>query len=361
MNDNNEQQHERRRYNVIPDVDRQRLVTAFQDGQDYIQLAQRLGIARQTARNIIIRFRQRGNVLLRPRGGAHNRKIDEEMVVYWMEKIEIKTTITLKELVEQIRIDLPHKPHVTHQAASKTLDGRMYTIKDLRPVPAQWNTPERIDERVEFANYLMGDGLHVHKIFIDEFGFNVWTSRSKGRALRGQRAVRIVEGQRGKNVTVCLAISPVLGLVHSSIIEGGMKQELFAGFIMELAELLRYNDDPYVLLCDSVSSHLNAPNFGDQGQLKYLPKYSPFLNACEMAGSCLKAAVKRKTTEPAVQQEIYNREAPRNETLHNRRMRIVSREIENGLPTITVQKCAQYLNHVMGYMPRCIRRDPIYE
>ena len=128
-----------------------------------------------------------------------------------------------------------------------------------------------------------------------------------------------------------------------------MKQELFAGFIMELAELLRYNDDPYVLLCDSVSSHLNAPNFGDQGQLKYLPKYSPFLNACEMAGSCLKAAVKRQMTEPAVQQEIYNREAPRNETLHNRRMRIVSREIKNGLPTITVQKCAQYLNHVMGY------------
>ena len=113
-----------------------------------------------------------------------------------MEKIEIKTTITLKELVDQIRIDLPHKPHVTHQAASKTLDGRMYTIKDLRPVPAQWNTPERIDERVEFANYLMGDGLHVHKIFIDEFGFNVWTSRSKGRALRGQCAVRIVGGQR---------------------------------------------------------------------------------------------------------------------------------------------------------------------
>ena len=69
-----------------------------------------------------------------------------------------------------------------------------------------------------------GDGLHVRKVFIDEFGLSVWTSRSKRRAPRGQRAVRVVEGQRGKNVTVCLAISPLLGLVHSTIMEGGMNR-----------------------------------------------------------------------------------------------------------------------------------------
>ena len=122
---------------------------------------------------------------------------------------------------------------------------------------------------------------------------NVWTARSKGRALAGQRAVRIVEGQRGQNVTVCLAISPLLGLVHWVVFPGGMTQPQYCDFLMELAELLRYNNDEYVLLCDNVPSHLNAPNFGDQGTLKYLPKYSPFINACDMAGSCLEAAVKQ--------------------------------------------------------------------
>lgn len=140
-----------------------------------------------------------------------------------------------------------------------------------------------------------------------------------------------------------------------------MKQELFSSFIMELAELLLFTDNPYVLLLDNASSHLNVPNFGDQGQIIYLPKYSPFLNACEMAGSCLKAAVKRQLSDPAIQREIFNRQAPRTETLHNRRVRIVRQEIENGLPTITVNKCAEFVNHIMGYMPQCIRKEPIFD
>ena len=160
----------------------------------------------------------------------------------------------------------------------------------------QWNAPERLDERMEFANWLMQDGLDLHKICIDEFGFDVWTSRTKGRAPQGARAVRIVEGQRGKNVTLCLAISPLIGLVHSSIMEGGMNKERFEGFIMELAQILMYNDDPYVLLFDSATPYGDVPNFGDQGEPRYLPKYSPFLNPCEMAGSCLKAAVKQRLT-----------------------------------------------------------------
>ena len=58
----------------------------------------------------------------------------------------------------------------------------------------------------------MGDGLSIHKVFVNEFGANVSTSRTKGRASQGQRAVRIIEGQRGKNVTLCLAVCPILGL-----------------------------------------------------------------------------------------------------------------------------------------------------
>ena len=93
----------------------------------------------------------------------------------------------------------------------------------------------------------MGDGLRQHKVFVDEFGVNVWTARSKGRAPIGARAVRIVEGQRGSNVTICLAISPQFGLVHSSISPQAMTQERFGEFLLELAELMRFTDDNYVV------------------------------------------------------------------------------------------------------------------
>ena len=42
----------RGRYNMVTDVDRRRLVNAFQSNQDWLTLASNLNIKRQTARNI---------------------------------------------------------------------------------------------------------------------------------------------------------------------------------------------------------------------------------------------------------------------------------------------------------------------
>ena len=188
------------------------------------------------------------------------------------------------------------------------------------------------------------------------------TSRSKGRALNGERAVRIVEGQRGQNVTICLAISS-FGAVHASIFPGAMTQERFGKFLIELDQLLQILNGNYVVLRNNARPHLNPPNFGDRGVIRYLPKFSPFLNACEFAGSCLKAAVKRKLTEPLVQRELYDRKAVRNETLHARRIRIVSREITNSLHVglLTAQKCENFIDHIMQYIPDCIRGNDIFD
>ena len=48
-------------------------------------------------------------------------------------------------------------------------------------------------------------------VFIDECGYNIWTARNQGRARIGDRAYRQVSGQRERNVTVALAISPTNG------------------------------------------------------------------------------------------------------------------------------------------------------
>lgn len=116
-------------------VDRRRLVDAYDDNSDFVQLAKDLGIARQTANSIIWRYRDTGEMEPGPRGGARRLKIDEDMIQYLLTQVERKPTITLKELQECMRTDLPAKPRVTHQAISKRLDDLMYTLKDLRHVP----------------------------------------------------------------------------------------------------------------------------------------------------------------------------------------------------------------------------------
>ena len=57
--------------NVVNNIDRQRLIDEHRDGGDYQVLARQLGIARQTARNIVLRFQRTGTVDLQTRGGAY--------------------------------------------------------------------------------------------------------------------------------------------------------------------------------------------------------------------------------------------------------------------------------------------------
>lgn len=104
-------------YQAVEDVDRNRLVTAYTENRDYQNVARDLGIARQTARNIIVNFNLNGRVNRQLRGGTRRQKIDAEMEDYLIGEIQVKPTSTLKELKEQM-IDLPDKPAVTHQAIS---------------------------------------------------------------------------------------------------------------------------------------------------------------------------------------------------------------------------------------------------
>ena len=187
------------------------------------------------------------------------------------------------------------------------------------------------------------------------------TGDTKGRCLRGARVGYIVEGHRGQNLTICLAISLLIGLVHSSTVIGGMTQELFSEFLMELAALHRVQEEQFFVLCDNARAHGNAPNMGDQAEVVYLPKYAPYLNACEMAGSCLKAAIKQCLTEPNIQQEIYNRDNLAGETLQARRLRVLRREVRNCVGELTPQKCEKWCGFTMRYVPLCIRGEDIFD
>ena len=151
----------------------------------------------------------------------------------------------------------------------------------------------------------MNRGVVQHSIFVDECGCNIWTSRSQGRARQGERAYRQVCGQRGRNVTVALAISPINGLVFHSSIIGGMN----AGRFSEFSAQARLNLDPnehVVFIYDGAPEHRRPNQLGPNTELKMLPPYSPFLNIVEQAISALKAAIKADIPRPEVQERMNN-------------------------------------------------------
>ena len=144
-----------------------------------------------------------------------------------------------------------------------------------------------------------------HCVFVDECGYNIWTARSHGRARQGERAYRQV-CQRGRNLTVTMAISPINGLVFSSAALGGRNATRFDNFLAQARTNLD-PDEEAIFVYDGAPAHRNPVIPAPNTELKMLPPYSPLLNIMEQAISCLKAAIKADISRPEIQRRMDNR------------------------------------------------------
>ena len=88
-----------------------------------------------------------------------------------------------------------------------------------------------------------------HLIYIDESGLNLWTSRTRGRSRRGQRAPRVV-GARCPNFTLILTVSSQRGRgrMHHSIHKTKTTADVFNAFLSDLLQRVQPNEVVTVLL-----------------------------------------------------------------------------------------------------------------
>ena len=91
-------------YATITKEDRLRLISAFEDGRDWLQV---LNIKRQTAQSIIAKFRKTGERESAPRGGAHGVKVDDEMTAALVRFVEEKPTCTLETCAPDCNKNFP--------------------------------------------------------------------------------------------------------------------------------------------------------------------------------------------------------------------------------------------------------------
>ena len=352
---------ERRRRRRICQEDRERLIRAFEEQeQDYLVLADTLGIKRSTARGIVSRYLRGNRIDERPRGGRNNVKFDDDMRQCLQEIVDENCTLTITAINSELQHRLPEKPNVHARTIAKHLEGMLYTFKLSRVLPADRNRPDLIDRRNEYAQWFLEVANLHHAVFIDECGFNIWSARNHGRSQRGDRAYRQVCGQKGRNITICLAISPVFGLVHHTIREGGMRRESFTEFLEQTSENLDENEIHY-LIFDGAPAHRRPEEPSENVHVNILPPYSPFLNIVEQAISCLKANIKAELARPAMQERFADRNAARQAhlPLGEYRKRLLVESAERNIGCISVAKCAAWYRHMQSYLPRCLAREII--
>lgn len=218
----------------------------------------------------------------------------------------------------------------------------------METVPQDRNRPDVIDARRAYAGwYLEVTNMEQppELIYVDESGFNLWTARTRGRAHRGVRAVRVVHGQRGGNFTLILAVSSRRGIVHSDFFQGGTNAQRFNQWLQDAAAAA--GDQPAIFVMDNAPCHRHTQ---DAGAVKLLPPYSPFLNIAENAFSIWKASFKRELAE--VREEIRNQDAG------VRQATLVQLGQQN-LAAITPLKMAAATRAMVRLMPRLLNAEAI--
>ena len=64
---------------------------------------------------------------------------------------------------------LPVKPLIDDRTVARNLEGMLFRVKLVRPVPADRNRPDVLQRRQEYANWFMNHGIMRHCVFIDEY------------------------------------------------------------------------------------------------------------------------------------------------------------------------------------------------
>ena len=184
----------------ISGEDKRRLMDAHDKGEDYQDVARTLGIKRGTVWSIIRRYREQEPIVFRQRGGARNMKIDEGIANAAAGIIEENPHFTLAQVNTEFQLLLPNKPRICILSIRKARQGQLITMKKLETIEQDRNSDVVKLARQQHAEWLLQNEEEI--ILIDESGFHLWLSRTRGRAVRGQRAVRVARARKGTHFTL---------------------------------------------------------------------------------------------------------------------------------------------------------------
>ena len=125
-------------YQRISEVNKQRIVDAHNNNEDYVETARLLGAKRTTAWAIIRRVLENGFVV-RPRGGFRQgaSKVDEEMKNTIVTIVEEHAAFTLLQVKNELQVRLPEKPAISIVTIRKILDRQLMRMKKLEDAPVE--------------------------------------------------------------------------------------------------------------------------------------------------------------------------------------------------------------------------------
>lgn len=249
------------------------------------EAARTFGLKLSTTIAIVRRHEERGTSAPLPRGGARTTKMTPNALEIIGDWVDMRPDITLHELKSKLASEIGVV--VTEKTISRALTKIGFTCKLLRAIPLSRNCPATIQSRKDYAQKYLGEAPPDHRniVWVDECGFNLHLRRKFGRARKGDRASVGVANSRGRNISVCAAMSEE-GFLYERLRPGAYNADEFCVFLTELFGVLaRMGRTGCWIILDNVRFHHSsgvaacAEQFAHH--LVFLPAYSPMLNPIE--------------------------------------------------------------------------------
>lgn len=337
MNENNQNpQFTKKKYNKISENDRKRIAELVVDqAKPQIEVAKIFNIKKSTVFDIVKRYRETGSVSKLKKGGAKNIIFTSEIKEKLLKLILDNCTITLSEMICKLEIN------VSIVTVWRWLKSMEITLKLTRPVPLSRNSDRVKDLRKDYAEWyqrMPPPYRYTKHVYVDESPFHLHMLRSYGRAPKGVTPNPILQNNKGKNITMILAVSG-FGVVHCEAIFSNVNTEIFQQFLLNVQSAVGNND--FTITMDNCSIHHSNNEFYDnfEPEIHYLPPYSPFLNPCEEVFSLIKSRI-RKHGPLNGRDDLVNR-------------------MKNAALSITQNEAQSFIHHSEQFMGKCFTKEDI--
>lgn len=332
-------------YQRIPLADRERIVRVANDGGDWRQLAQQLGVKYKTAYTWINADAEQPK-----RKGGSRKKLLDEQIDNIVAMIEMDPSLTLKQLAERTEHELGVR--VCKSSIHNYLEGRLITLKKVHVIPATMNTDANKQLRREYVTRVsqyMRDGKTI--VWMDETNINLFCRRSQARAHRNQRAVVALPASKGPNIHVVCAVS-AYQMIRITRRRGAFKSDTAKDWVVDMLQNLPpgVRADSVVLVCDNAPCHSRLEECENEFPgftICRLGPYSPQLNPVESIWSKMKAEVKQRMRVPPVQ-------PPR---VGEQRLAYVEGVIDESTRLITPQDIVNSCQHAQGFFQRALNLE----
>lgn len=312
----------------------------YDSNMDVKKAAFILKIGYKAALKICNTFEKTGRIeKLKPKGPA--KKYDEfkQRIIDFFTRNPDSTLNRCQEYLKSTN-DEENESVPSLSTINRILASEKFTMKTLDLVPEQRNSELAIEKRANYVLKYMKLEELVNFVFIDEFGVNLSIRRRRGRSLIGTSAFIVLNGTRGRNLSVCAAIDLSGHLYHLATFSS-FNQDLFIQFLANLKSKLD-SSKRNLLICDNAAFHKTekVKEFLKSNNLEMMfnAPWSPMLNPIEECFSKVKNFLKLN---------------------HSSNSPSLIANVASAFDTVTAEDCASWFRHSKQYFAQCLERKPI--